>query len=141
MQFFAMTMFNGCHEPANIATAAINLVTPRRSKYEYAECDNATMLRRGGLPLFIGPCGVRLIVVCAVQSVIDSPVYGANCDYSSYVSVRKYKQMKIATELHRPKRVSLLQLDAILRDDVLCYLLLHQNYRLIPNFGLQARLL
>ena len=37
MQFFAMTMFNGCHEPANIATAAINLVTPRRSKYEYAE--------------------------------------------------------------------------------------------------------
>ena len=27
--------------------------------------------------------------------------------------------MKIATELHRPKWVSLLQLDAILRDDVL----------------------
>ena len=97
------------------------------------------MLRRWGLPLFIGPCGVRLIVVCVVQSVIDSPVYGANCDYNSYVSVRKYKQMKIATELHRPKRVSLLQLDAILRDDVLCYLLLHQNYLLIPSFGLQAR--
>ena len=34
------------------------IVTPRRSKYECAECDNATMLRRGGLPLFIGPCGV-----------------------------------------------------------------------------------
>ena len=75
MQFFAMTMFNGCHEPANIATAAINLVTPRRSKYEFAECDNATMLRRGGLPLFIGPCGVRLIVVCAVWSVIATLTY------------------------------------------------------------------
>ena len=58
MQFFAMTIFNGCHEPANIATAAINLVTPRRSKYEFVESDNATMLRRGGLLLFIGRYGV-----------------------------------------------------------------------------------
>ena len=103
MQFFAMTMFNGCHEPANIATAAINLVTPRRSKYEFAERDNVAMLRRGGLPLFIGPCGVRLIVVCAVRSEIDSCAYRAECDCNSYVSVWKYKQRKIATELHRPK--------------------------------------
>ena len=36
----------------------INIVTPRRSKYEFVECDNATILRRGGLPLFIEPCGV-----------------------------------------------------------------------------------
>ena len=49
----------------------------------------------------------------------DSRVCGANCDYNSYVSVRKYKQMKIATELHRPKWVSLPLVDAILRDDVL----------------------
>ena len=87
MQFFAMTMFNGCHEPANIATAAINLVTPRRSKYEYAECDNATMLRRGGLPLFI-----------AVRNVIDSRACRAEHYLGSYVSVRKRKQMNIATE-------------------------------------------
>ena len=106
MQFFAMTMFNGCHEPANIATAAINLVTPRRSKYEFVECDNTTMLRRGGLPLFIGPCGVGLIVVRAARRLLQL-----------YVSVRKYKQMKIATELHSPKWVSLPLVDAILRDD------------------------
>ena len=41
-----------------VAKRNINIVTPRRSKYECAESDNATMLRRGGLPLFIGPCGV-----------------------------------------------------------------------------------
>ena len=39
----------------------------------------------------------------AVRSVIDSRVCGANCDYNSYVSELKYKQRKIATELHRPK--------------------------------------
>ena len=54
-----------------------------------------------------------------MRSEIDSPVCGANCDYNSYVSVRKYKQMKIATELHRPKWVSLPLVDAIIRDDVL----------------------
>ena len=54
-----------------------------------------------------------------VRIVIDSPVCGAECDYNSYVSVRKYKQMKIATELHRPKWVSPPLVDAILRDDVL----------------------
>ena len=69
----------------------LNIVTPRRSKYECAEHDNVAMLRRGGLPLFIGPCRVRLIVLCVVRSVIDSRVCGANCDYYSYVSVRKYK--------------------------------------------------
>ena len=57
--------------------------------------------------------------MCAVRSVIDSSVCGANCDYNSYVSVRRYKQRKIATELHRPKWVSLPLVDAILRDDVL----------------------
>ena len=77
------------------------------------------MLRRGGLPLFIGPCGMRLIVVCTVRSVIDSRACGENCDYNSYVSVRKYKQRKIAKELHRSKWVSLPLVDAILRDDVL----------------------
>ena len=51
--------------------------------------------------------------------MIDSRVCRANCDYNSYVSVRKYKQRKIATELHRPKWVSLPLVDAILRDDVL----------------------
>ena len=75
----------------NFQWGELNIVTPRRSKYECAECDNATMLRRGGLPLFIGPCGVGLIVVCAVQSVIDSRVWRAKCDYNSYVSVRRYK--------------------------------------------------
>ena len=43
---------------ANFRVDNIDLVTPRRSKYECAESDNATMLRRGGLPLFIEPCGV-----------------------------------------------------------------------------------
>ena len=55
----------------------------------------------------------------AVRSVIDSRAYRAQCDYNSYVSVRKYIQRKIATELHRPKWVSLPLVDAILRDDVL----------------------
>ena len=44
----------------NFQWEELNIVTPRRSKYECAESDNATMLRRGGLPLFIGPCGVIL---------------------------------------------------------------------------------
>ena len=82
------------------------------------ERDNATMLRRGGLPLFIEPCEVGLIVVCAARSGIDSRAYRAQCDCNSYVSVRKYKQRKIATELHRPTWVSLPLVDAILRDDV-----------------------
>ena len=60
-----------------------------------------------------------MIVVRPVQSEIDSRAYRAQCDCNSYVSVRKYKQMKIATELHRPKWVSLPLVDAILRDDVL----------------------
>ena len=42
----------------NFQWGELNIVTPRRSKYEFTECDDATMLRRGGLPLFIGPCGV-----------------------------------------------------------------------------------
>ena len=58
-------------------------------------------------------------VYCAVRSEIDSRACRADCDYNSYVSVRKYKQRKIATELHRPKWVSLPLVDAILRDDVL----------------------
>ena len=53
-----------------------------------------------------------------------------------YVSVRKYKQRKIATELHRPKWVSLPLLDAILRDDVLMLLMTPQELRLDPNFRL-----
>ena len=54
-----------------------------------------------------------------MRSVIDSRVCGAEHYLDSYVSVRKYKQMKIATELHRPTWVSLPLVDAILRDDVL----------------------
>ena len=92
------------------------------------------MLRRGGLPLFIAPCGVRLIVVCDVRSAIDSRVCGANCDYNSYVSVLKYKQRKIATELHRPKGVSLPLVDAILRDDVLILFITPQELRIDPKF-------
>ena len=53
-----------------VAKRNINIVTPRRSKYEFAECDNATMLRRGGLPLFIGLCGVRLIVVRSTNAIL-----------------------------------------------------------------------
>ncbi len=53
----------------------------------------------------------------SVRSVIDSRACSANCDYNAYVSVRKYKQRKIATELHRPKWVSPPPVDAILRDD------------------------
>ncbi len=60
-----------------------------------------------------------MIVVRDARGVIDSRVCGANCDYNSYVSVQKYKQRKIATELHRPTWVSLPLVDAILRDDVL----------------------
>ena len=58
-----------------VAKRNINIVTPRRSKCEFAESDNATMLRRGGLPLFIGPCGVRLIVVRNVGRVITTLTY------------------------------------------------------------------
>ena len=57
----------------NFQREELNIVTPRRSKYEFVESDNATMLRRGGLPLFIGPCRVGLIVVCDVRSAIDGP--------------------------------------------------------------------
>ena len=74
-------------------------------------------------------CGVRYrhyaptwgssAVYRAVRSVIDSRVCRAEHYFNSYVSVRKYKQMKIATELHRPTWVSLPLVDAILRDDVL----------------------
>ena len=91
------------------------------------------MLRRGGLPLFIGPCGVRLVVVRPVQSVIDSRVCRANCDYNSYVSVRKYIQRKIATELHRPKWVSLPLVDAILRDDVLISFITPPEFQTEPK--------
>ena len=55
----------------------------------------------------------------AVRSEIDSSVCRAEHYLGSYVSVQKYKQMKIATELHRPTWVSLPLVDAILRDDVL----------------------
>ena len=58
-----------------VAKRNINIVTPRRSKYEFAECDNATMLRRGGLPLFIEPRGVRLIVVRDVRSTNATLTY------------------------------------------------------------------
>ena len=91
------------------------------------------MLRRGGLPLFIGPCGVRLIVVRFVRSGIDSRVCRANCDYKSYVSGRKYKQMKIATELHRPTWVSPPLVDAILRDDVLISFITPPEFQTEPK--------
>ena len=54
-----------------------------------------------------------------MRSEIDSRAYRAEHYLGSYVSVRKYKQRKIATELHRPKWVSPPLVDAILRDDVL----------------------
>ena len=106
-----------------VAKRNINIVTPRRSKYEFVECDNATMLRRGGLPLFIAPCGVGLIVVRAVRRLLQL-----------YISVRKYKQRKIATELHRPKWVSLPLVDAILRDDVLMLFITPPEFQTDPIY-------
>ena len=69
--------------------------------------------------------------------MIDSPVCRANCDYNSYVSVRKYKQMKIATELHRPTWVSLPLVDAILRDDVLISFITPPEFQTEPKIALQ----
>ena len=70
-----------------------------------------------------------------MRSEIDSRVCRANRDYNSYVSVRKYKQRKIATELHRPTWVSLPLVDAILRDDVLMLLITSQEFPTYPFDG------
>ena len=73
-----------------------------------------------------------MIVVCAVRSEIDRRVCRAQCDCNSYVSVRKYKQRKIATELHRPKWVSPPLVDAILRDDVLMIFITPPEFQTEP---------
>ena len=70
-----------------------------------------------------------------MRSVIDSRVCGANCDYNSYVSVRKYKQRKIATELHSPKWVLPPLVDAILRDDVLISFITPPEFQTEPKFA------
>ena len=66
--------------------------------------------------------------------MIDSRVCRAEHYLGSYVSVRKYKQMKIATELHRPTWVSLPLVDAILRDDVLISLITPPEFTTEPKF-------
>ena len=81
------------------------------------------MLWRGGLSLFIEQRGAWLIVVCAVRRLLQL-----------YVSVRKYKQRKIATELHRPKEVSLPLLNAILRDDVLMLFITPPEFQTDPKY-------
>ena len=67
------------------------------------------MLRRGGLPLFIGPCGVRLIVVRPVRSEITTLTYQCG-------SINKGRSPQNCIECGC---VSVRPSDAILRDDVL----------------------
>ena len=74
-----------------------------------------------------------MIVARDVRSAIDSRACGANCDYNSYVSELKYKQRKIATELHRPTWVSLPLVDAILRDDVLISFITPPEFQTEPK--------
>ena len=66
--------------------------------------------------------------------MIDSRACRAEHYFGSYVSVRKYKQMKIATELHRPTWVSLPLVDAILRDDVLISFITPPEFTTEPLF-------
>ena len=65
--------------------------------------------------------------------MIDSRVCRAEHYLGSYVSVRKYKQRKIATELHRPTWVSLPLVDAILRDDVLISFITPPEFQTEPK--------
>ena len=74
--------------------------------------------------------------MCDARSVIDSRACRENCDYNSYVSVRRYKQRKIATELHRPTWVSLPLVDAILRDDVLISFIAPPEFQTEPIYVL-----
>ena len=74
-----------------------------------------------------------------MRSEIDSRVCRAEHYFGSYVSVRKYEQMKIATELHRPTWVSLPLVDAILRDDVLISFVAPQELSTDPLKALKGR--
>ena len=75
-----------------------------------------------------------------MRSEIDSRVCRAECDYNSYVSVRRYKQRKIATELHRPKWVSLPLVDATLRDDVLISFITPPEFQTELFFTIERRI-